>query len=83
MIRLGIGEPDFLGGYPNTLAITPSQLKKHRAAIEELGFKIPSGAEPAPAPAPAGPKATFKKGDRVQQGGVIYEFDGKDWNAVR
>jgi hypothetical protein len=50
-----------------------------RTIMEKAGLQ-PPGAPAAGAPAKP---AQFKKGDKVKQNGVTYEFDGKDWTAVK
>ncbi len=48
-LTLGVGQPNVLGEYENKVSITPSQYKKHQAALEEMGFTIvkPAGEPPA------------------------------------
>jgi hypothetical protein len=92
---LGLGVK-MLGAHPAT-AGTPDILKQNltesvkapRGTSPADAFRagtapgMPGAAPVAPATAAPGTPQTFTKGQRAEQDGVTYEFDGTNWNEVK
>ena len=78
---------DFLQtGQPSAAAgLTPPTDGTGTSGLPDLtGVPVPSTPTPLPN-TPATSTATtptFTKGEQVKQGGVVYEFDGQNWNPV-
>lgn len=69
--------------HPITGQPIPGFLNINGKAVDVRSIMEKAGLEQPPAPAAPGKTQQFKKGDKVRQGGVMYEFDGKDWKAVK
>jgi hypothetical protein len=68
------------------IAAAEGELERTIASLREpLKPNVPARAEAggaAAAPANQAGAQQFKKGDRVRQGGKVYEYDGTQWNVV-
>lgn len=83
MITLAQGEPDLLGRYPNSVRVTPSQYKKHKAALDEVFKRVPDKTAPAagnPLPMPK-TKNELTKGQTYQTARGVALWDGTKFIA--
>jgi hypothetical protein len=71
--RVTVGQNPLTGEPQVTWSGSPEDFEQAFPHLAKPGGAKPSAAKPA---------AQFKKGDRVKQDNVLYEFDGKEWKPV-
>ncbi len=88
-VRMGFGEVDMWGGYPNQVTLTPDQYDKHKGALEKMGFKMQQEASGAwggsaaagkPLPLPK-VKTELKAGQLYETSRGVAKWDGTKFIA--